>query len=138
MCAHIREQEYINITRRLVYIQDLYANRNKMNCFSFTFDCHKLPLLISQFHVFLLISGYEVEGLQNIPSAGPALIIYYHGAIPVDFYYVVTAVLLESGRHVHMVGDKFLFYIPGIEMTGQRNIHRFMFLDVFMVPVLNL
>ncbi|CAG5117786.1 unnamed protein product [Candidula unifasciata] len=59
--------------------------------------------------------GYEVEGIDNIPTTGPALIIYYHGVIPVDFYYVVTAVLLEKGRHVHMVGDKFLFHIPGFQ-----------------------
>uniref|UniRef100_A0A0B6ZPE6 Phospholipid/glycerol acyltransferase domain-containing protein n=1 Tax=Arion vulgaris TaxID=1028688 RepID=A0A0B6ZPE6_9EUPU len=57
--------------------------------------------------------GYEVEGFENIPATGPALIVYYHGVVPVDFYYVVTAVLLEKGRHVHMVGDKFLFHIPG-------------------------
>ncbi|CAL1546339.1 unnamed protein product [Lymnaea stagnalis] len=57
--------------------------------------------------------GYEVEGLHHIPETGPALIIYYHGVLPVDLYYVLTTVLLEKNRLVHLVGDKFLFYMPG-------------------------
>ncbi|XP_059175030.1 monoacylglycerol/Diacylglycerol O-acyltransferase-like [Physella acuta] len=57
--------------------------------------------------------GYEVEGLHHIPESGPALIIYYHGVLPVDIYYVLTTVLLEKGRLIHLVGDKFLFHIPG-------------------------
>ncbi len=38
--------------------------------------------------------GYEVEGLENIPDRGPAMIIYYHGALPVDYYYLVMKVSL--------------------------------------------
>ena len=34
--------------------------------------------------------GYEVVGLDNIPESGPALIVYYHGALPVDYYYLVS------------------------------------------------
>ncbi|KAK0069383.1 transmembrane protein 68 [Biomphalaria pfeifferi] len=57
--------------------------------------------------------GYEVEGLQHIPDQGPALIIYYHGVLPVDLYYVTTSIILEKNRLIHLVGDKFLFHIPG-------------------------
>ncbi|GFN90774.1 transmembrane protein 68-like [Plakobranchus ocellatus] len=57
--------------------------------------------------------GYEIEGIENIPSSGPALIIYYHGTLPVDMYYVVSSLILEKDRQVHLVGDKFLFHIPG-------------------------
>lgn len=28
--------------------------------------------------------GHEVVGLENIPDEGPALIIYYHGTLPID------------------------------------------------------
>jgi hypothetical protein len=34
--------------------------------------------------------GYEVIGLENIPESGPGLIVYYHAALPVDYYYLVS------------------------------------------------
>lgn len=57
--------------------------------------------------------GYETRGLEHIPQNGPALIIYYHGVIPIDMYYVLAKCILEKGRLVHAVGDRFLFRIPG-------------------------
>lgn len=57
--------------------------------------------------------GFEVEGLDNIPTDGPALIVFYHGAIPIDFYYVMSKYILYKGRLIRCVGDRFLFKIPG-------------------------
>lgn len=57
--------------------------------------------------------GYEVEGLENIPDTGPALIVYYHGAIPIDCYYLNAKCLLTKKRLIRAVGDHFLFRIPG-------------------------
>ncbi|MEE6463964.1 hypothetical protein FKM82_006115 [Ascaphus truei] len=57
--------------------------------------------------------GYEIHGLENIPDEGPALIVYYHGALPVDYYYFVAKVILLKGRTCQTVGDHFLFKIPG-------------------------
>ena len=57
--------------------------------------------------------SYEVEGLENIPDSGPALLIYYHGAIPIDYYYLNAKVILYKNRLMHSVGDNFLFRIPG-------------------------
>ena len=54
-----------------------------------------------------------MEGFENIPSSGAALIIYYHGVLPVDFYYVTAALELERSQQVHIVGDKFLWHVPG-------------------------
>uniref|UniRef100_A0A8C6URD2 Transmembrane protein 68 n=2 Tax=Neogobius melanostomus TaxID=47308 RepID=A0A8C6URD2_9GOBI len=34
--------------------------------------------------------GYEIHGLEKIPDKGPALIVYYHGAIPIDYYYFLA------------------------------------------------
>jgi len=56
--------------------------------------------------------GYEIHGLENIPEGG-ALLIYYHGALPIDFYYACSHILLYKGRMIHPVGDRFLFKIPG-------------------------
>lgn len=63
-------------------------------------------------HATFLFIGYEVDGMENIPDKGPALIIYYHGAIPIDIYYFMAKVLAKE-RLVHTVGDYFLFKVPG-------------------------
>lgn len=42
--------------------------------------------------------GYEVTGLEHLPPDGAALIVYYHGAIPIDMYYFVARVCLERDR----------------------------------------
>ncbi|KAH9629099.1 hypothetical protein HF086_008548, partial [Spodoptera exigua] len=41
--------------------------------------------------------GYDIKGLENIPD-GPFLVIYYHGALPIDMYYFIArwATLLEG------------------------------------------
>lgn len=57
--------------------------------------------------------GYEVTGMEHLPKDGPALIVYYHGAIPIDMYYFVARVCLERDRLVHTVADRFLFKLPG-------------------------
>lgn len=51
--------------------------------------------------------------MENLPSSGRCLIIYYHGAIPLDAYYLVARVTLDKGRLVHCVGDRFLERVPG-------------------------
>lgn len=67
-------------------------------------------------------AGYEVEGLENIPESGPALLIYYHGALPIDMYYVIAKLLLYKHRLLHPVGDRFLFYIPGNVLYVTRSV----------------
>ena len=73
----------------------------------FFFFCYFLNFLIS------LLAGYEIHGMDNIPPGG-ALLVYYHGAIPLDFYYICSHILLYKGRLVNPVGDRFLFKVPGI------------------------
>ncbi|CAF3395737.1 unnamed protein product [Rotaria sp. Silwood1] len=58
--------------------------------------------------------GYEVEGLEHIPTKGPVLIVFYHGALPIDFYYLFAKVWLYRNRRVRVVADKFVFKIPGL------------------------
>lgn len=57
--------------------------------------------------------GYEIVGIENLPVNGPALIVYYHGAMPIDMYYFCARILLQRGRLVYTVGDRFLFKLPG-------------------------
>ncbi|RVE45111.1 hypothetical protein evm_010220 [Chilo suppressalis] len=56
--------------------------------------------------------GYDIRGLENIPD-GPFLVIYYHGALPIDMYYFTARMLLFKRRHIHTVADRFMFKIPG-------------------------
>lgn len=57
--------------------------------------------------------GYEVDGFENIPDSSPALLVYYHGAIPIDYYYLMSKCFVEKQRLIRAVGDQFLFKIPG-------------------------
>jgi 1-acyl-sn-glycerol-3-phosphate acyltransferase len=61
----------------------------------------------------LRVIGYEVEGLDNIPTKGPVLIVFYHAALPIDFYYLFAKIWLYRNRRVRVVADKFVFKIPG-------------------------
>lgn len=45
--------------------------------------------------------GYEVIGMEHVPPTGPTLIVYYHGAIPIDMYYFVARVCLERVSTKH-------------------------------------
>lgn len=60
--------------------------------------------------------GYEIVGLENIPDEGAALLIYYHGALPIDMYYIMAKVLLHKNRQLQAVGDRFLFSVPGFKL----------------------
>jgi len=57
--------------------------------------------------------GYEISGFEKIPEEGPALLVYYHGALPIDLYYLIANVILHKRRCLRAVGDRFLFIIPG-------------------------
>ncbi len=62
-----------------------------------------------------IFAGYEILDLDRIPDTGPALLIYYHGAIPIDFYYIMAKCVLNKKRMIRAVGDRFLFNTPGKE-----------------------
>lgn len=64
--------------------------------------------------------GYEVVGLENIPDTGGALIVYYHGAIPIDLYYCMSHIFLNKNRLLYTVADRFLFKIPGFSILAEN------------------
>lgn len=55
-------------------------------------------------------------GIENIPESkeGGALLVFYHGAIPIDYYYILAKTVLIKKRCIRSVGDHFLFKIPGM------------------------
>ncbi|XP_063701070.1 DGAT1/2-independent enzyme synthesizing storage lipids [Culicoides brevitarsis] len=100
----------------LLYIYRTYSqvitqayNSNEFNYWNIA---RTLIALIWDGHAWLW-HGYDVVGLENLPTNGPALIIYYHGAIPIDMYYFVARVYLKRDRLIYTVGDRFLFKLPG-------------------------
>jgi len=60
--------------------------------------------------------GYELYGLENLPPEGGCLLVYYHGALPVDYYYLVGRVLLLRETMINSVVDNFLFKVPGMKI----------------------
>lgn len=55
-----------------------------------------------------------MEGLDRIPSEGPALIIFYHGAIfPIDYCYLLDQIEGKRKRLVRTVVDRMVAHFPG-------------------------
>ncbi|XP_028518993.1 transmembrane protein 68-like [Exaiptasia diaphana] len=61
--------------------------------------------------------GYEIVGLDKLPDKGPALLIYYHGALPIDMYYIMARIYIEKKRRLRNVVATFLFHIPGFQIA---------------------
>ncbi|KAM7124085.1 LOW QUALITY PROTEIN: DGAT1/2-independent enzyme synthesizing storage lipids-like [Ciconia maguari] len=65
--------------------------------------------------------GYELHGVENLPE-GPGILVYYHGAIPVDYLYFLSRLFLWKKRLCLSVADHFVFRLPGLklllEVTG--------------------
>ncbi|XP_067409873.1 DGAT1/2-independent enzyme synthesizing storage lipids-like isoform X4 [Emydura macquarii macquarii] len=55
--------------------------------------------------------GYEVHGLEKIPD-GPGLVVFYHGATPLDYFYFVAKLLMLKNRICYTVADHFVFKLP--------------------------
>lgn len=95
------------------HMKTLFDNRNEIFtcCFwsQYFFLKYILVLVLNN----ILVIGFEIDGLEKIPDKGAALIVYYHGTLPIDFYYLAARCLLEKKRHIRAVGDNFLFHIPG-------------------------
>ncbi len=60
-----------------------------------------------------ILHGHEIHGLENIPTEGPVLVIFYHAAIPYDMHLLEAKSFLHRKRTVHVVTDRALFKIPG-------------------------
>ncbi|GBN45992.1 Transmembrane protein 68 [Araneus ventricosus] len=106
----------------LVYISALYLKAYryyyKINGYTFTPECWKparyMLACLWDFQARFWY-GYEIQGLENIPSEGPALVVFYHGAMPVDWYYLLSKSVLYKKRLICAVGDRFLFHLPAFD-----------------------
>lgn len=62
-----------------------------------------------------LYNGFEIIGEDNIPKEGPALIVFYHGLMPLDVWYFGLEYYLRHGRLIKGLGDRWLFKTPGLK-----------------------
>ncbi|XP_026281681.1 transmembrane protein 68 isoform X2 [Frankliniella occidentalis] len=105
------------LTSIMLYIYRWHRHRLR-DVVGFWDGARKLVAIVWDAHGWIW-HGYEVCGLENIPDDSPALVIYYHGAVPVDVYYFLSKVMLFKNRMVHTVADRFLFKIPGFSIIAE-------------------
>lgn len=58
--------------------------------------------------------GQTFTGLENIPETGGAVIVWYHGPMPVDYFGLIAEVFKRDGRIINTVVDKCLLKVPGL------------------------
>jgi len=71
--------------------------------------CTFISLLAKYWH------AHEVIGLENVPDRGPALLVMYHGTLPLDVYYLLAKLQLLKRRRLKIIVDHFLFKLPGLK-----------------------
>ena len=59
---------------------------------------------------------HQILGLEKIPNGSAALLVWYHGTIPIDYIGLVSRLYLRDGRMVHSVVDTFLSNLPGWDL----------------------
>ncbi|XP_058031164.1 monoacylglycerol/Diacylglycerol O-acyltransferase-like isoform X2 [Ahaetulla prasina] len=59
--------------------------------------------------------SYEISGLENLPN-GPAILVYYHGAMPIDYCLFIQRIYRLTGKFIYSVIDHLIFQIPGIRL----------------------
>ncbi|XP_022706767.1 transmembrane protein 68-like isoform X3 [Varroa jacobsoni] len=62
--------------------------------------------------------GYEVYGLDRIPAKG-ALIVYYHGMVPIDAIYISAVFHKFLNQQIVAVIDKTLYRTPGVRIMAE-------------------
>ncbi|MBA8792754.1 1-acyl-sn-glycerol-3-phosphate acyltransferase [Friedmanniella endophytica] len=69
-----------------------------------------LPLLRPLVHSWFRV---EVQGIENLPTTGPALLVSNHaGTLPLDGMVLHAVIHDEIGRHVRMLGADLIFSTP--------------------------
>ncbi|XP_053156799.1 transmembrane protein 68-like isoform X2 [Hemicordylus capensis] len=64
--------------------------------------------------------GYEISGAENLPE-GPAVIVYFHGSIPMDCYLFQQRLYRKTGRQCHLVISNEILKIPGLHTFFYMN-----------------
>lgn len=65
-------------------------------------------------------NGYEVHGFDHIPPSGGALLVFYHGLVPLDFWYFGLYFHVRTGRMACALVDRFLLKTPGLAWVTRQ------------------
>ena len=57
--------------------------------------------------------SHQIQGLEKIPSTGEAILVWYHGAVPIDYIALVSRLYLRDGRMVNSVVHRNFLSMPG-------------------------
>ena len=60
--------------------------------------------------------SHQVEGMEKIPSNGAAILVWYHGAVPIDYIALVSRLYLRDARMVHSVVHRNFLSVPGFDL----------------------
>ena len=55
------------------------------------------------------------EGLEHIPKDSAALLVWYHGPVPVDYFGLVAKIYKRDGRIINTIVDRCLLMLPGFD-----------------------
>uniref|UniRef100_A0A8C0ILJ8 Phospholipid/glycerol acyltransferase domain-containing protein n=1 Tax=Chelonoidis abingdonii TaxID=106734 RepID=A0A8C0ILJ8_CHEAB len=106
---------FISTSCFLNLLLHIYKRKNGLDeDFSNNLLYHRLTgiKLVLKLLFFVLLTGYELHGMEKIPE-GPGLIVYYHGAIPVDYCNFVCNLYIQTGRLCYSIVDHFFSRLPG-------------------------
>lgn len=86
--------------------------------FSSSFRTARSCLLATWLAFGRVYFDYSVTGMEHIPDSGPAVLAFYHGAIPIDFILLVCQILEQKNRLTRTVADRTLLWCPGLSLLG--------------------
>lgn len=95
--------------------QDLRVNDLLASNVDFRIKARAAVSLLWECHGWIW-HGYEIVGFENIPVDKRALIVYYHGVIPVDYYYLSSRYFIKHKRTIWTIAADFLFKTPGLRL----------------------
>lgn len=59
-------------------------------------------------------NAYEVHDADRIPLDRPALIVWYHGLLPIDAFYFGSWFYQKHGKLVRALAERLVFEVPGL------------------------
>jgi len=95
----------------------LYGKRHgfveKVDMFDFKLGMLELEPMYRYFRV-------SIEGVENIPEHGGALLVGNHGPLGLDAPFLIKAVWKERHRFVRALADRVVFQVPGYRLGASR------------------
>uniref|UniRef100_A0A8D0BUD8 Phospholipid/glycerol acyltransferase domain-containing protein n=1 Tax=Salvator merianae TaxID=96440 RepID=A0A8D0BUD8_SALMN len=106
---------FIYLSNLLLHIYKIKINLKEEDYLSTSWDTGRRAVSYLWDMYSTVWHGYEVHGMDKVPE-GPGLFVFYHGAFPLDYFYFVSKLYLQTGRLCHSVVDYHFSKIPGIKL----------------------